>query len=221
MTGPSTSTTPRPPSRRSRSPVRTPRQTPGTFTSAGLRASRSRIEAWLSSPPSSATTAPTRGNSTAHDGSSAGTAFDRALAANPSSAITWLRSSATFSYIGETREARRRAEIGLRLSPYDAHVFFTYAILALASYADGDYANAVQWARKSHALNPHFTANLRFLVAGLAACDKIDEAREAAAELLRVDPKFSALRFAEGYAFKDPAKRRLFADHLMKAGLPA
>ena len=31
--------------------------------------------------------------------------FDRALAANPSSAIAWLRSSATFSYIGETREA--------------------------------------------------------------------------------------------------------------------
>ena len=49
--------------------------------------------------------------------------FDRALAANPSSAIAWPRSSPTFSYIGETREARRRADIGLRLSPYDPHVF--------------------------------------------------------------------------------------------------
>jgi len=28
--------------------------------------------------------------------------------------------------MGETREARRRADIGLRLSPYDAHVFYTY-----------------------------------------------------------------------------------------------
>ena len=54
--------------------------------------------------------------------------FDRALAANPSAAIAWARSSATFSYIGETREARRRVEIGLRLSPYDAHVFFSYAV---------------------------------------------------------------------------------------------
>ena len=53
--------------------------------------------------------------------------FDRALAANPSSAIAWMRSSATFSYMGETREARRRADIGLRLSPYDAHVFYSYA----------------------------------------------------------------------------------------------
>jgi len=26
--------------------------------------------------------------------------------------------------------------------------------------------------------------------------------------------------FAEGHAFKDPAKRRLFGEHLMQAGLP-
>ena len=55
--------------------------------------------------------------------------FDRALAANPSAAIAWLRSSATFSYIGEPREARRRVDIGLSLSPYDAHVFFSYGLV--------------------------------------------------------------------------------------------
>lgn len=146
--------------------------------------------------------------------------FDRALAANPSSAIAWLRSSATFSYIGETREARRRADIGLRLSPYDAHVFYSYSILALACYAAGDYAEAAIWARRSAALNPRFTANLRFLAASLAASGQIEEARKAALDLLRVDPKFSAMRFAEGHAFKDPAKRRLFGEHLVLAGLP-
>ncbi|TAJ35659.1 MAG: adenylate/guanylate cyclase domain-containing protein [Reyranella sp.] len=146
--------------------------------------------------------------------------FDRALAANPSSAIAWLRSSATFSYIGETREARRRAEIGLRLSPYDAHVFYSYSIIALACYAAGDYADAAQWARRSAALNPRFTANLRFLAASLAANGQIDEAMQVGRDLLRVDPKFSASRFAQAYAFRDPAKRQLFADHLILAGLP-
>lgn len=146
--------------------------------------------------------------------------FDRALAANPSSAIAWLRSSATFSYIGETREARRRAEIGLRLSPYDAHVFYSYSIIALACYAAGDYADAAQWARRSAALNPRFTANLRFLAASLAANGQIDEAIQVGRDLLRVDPKFSASRFAQAYAFRDPAKRQLFADHLVRAGLP-
>jgi adenylate cyclase len=146
--------------------------------------------------------------------------FDRALAANPSSAAAWVRSSPTFSYIGETREARRRADIGLRLSPHDAHVFYTYSIISLASYAAGDYADAASWARKSMALNPRFTANLRFLAASLAAQGKIDEARQAGRDLLGVDPKFSVSRFVETHAFKDPAKRRLFGDHLIQAGLP-
>jgi adenylate cyclase len=146
--------------------------------------------------------------------------FDRALAANPSSSVAWQRSSPTFSYIGETREARRRVDIALRLSPYDADVFFSYAIVALASYAAGDYADAAQWARRSSALNPRFAANLRFLAASLAASGQVEEARQAAQELLRVDPKFSSRRFTDGHAFKDPAMRRQFGDHLIKAGLP-
>ena len=146
--------------------------------------------------------------------------FDRALAANPSSAIAWVHSSPTFSYIGETREARRRADIGLRLSPYDAHVFYSYATVALASYVAGDYGDAAAWARKSATLNAHFTANLRFLAASLAASGQIDEARQISADLLRVHPQFSSRRFAEGHALRDPEKRRLFGDHLILAGLP-
>ena len=146
--------------------------------------------------------------------------FDRALAANPSSAIAWLRSSATFSYIGETREARRRADIALRLSPYDAHVYLSYAVVALSGYAAGNYADAAQWARRSAALNPRFMGNMRFLAASLAATGQFEEARKASLDLLRVDPKFSALRFAERHAFKDPAKRQLFGEHLLQAGLP-
>jgi adenylate cyclase len=146
--------------------------------------------------------------------------FDRALVANPSSAIAWARSSPTFSYIGETREARRRADIGLRLSPHDAHVFYTYSIISLTSYAAGDYPEAILWARKSAALNPRFTANLRFLTASLAATGQLDEARHAGRDLLIIDPNFSASAFAKTHAFKDPAKRRLFADHLVQAGLP-
>jgi adenylate cyclase len=146
--------------------------------------------------------------------------FDRAISANPSSAIAWQRSSPTFSYIGETREARRRADIGLRLSPYDAHVFYGYSIVALSSYVAGDYADAALWARRSHALNPRFTSTLRFLAASLAASGHMAEARQAGEDLLRVDPAFRVMPFTENYAAKDPAKRQLFAEHLLLAGLP-
>ncbi len=145
--------------------------------------------------------------------------FDRALAANPSSAIAWLRSSATFSYIGETREARRRVDIGLRLSPYDAHVFFSYGLVGLASYAAGDWADAVQWGRRSVAANPRFVGNMRFLAASLAANGQLEEARAVGQTLLQLNPNFRVRAFAEGHAFKDPGQRRLFGDHLVMAGL--
>ena len=146
--------------------------------------------------------------------------FDRALAANPSSAIAWLRSSATFSYIGETREARRRVDNGLRLSPYDAHVFFSYGLVGLASYAAGDWDDAVHWARRSEAANPRFVGNLRFLAASLAANGQIEEARAVGEALMELNPGFRVRPFAEGHAFKDPGRRRLFGEHLVMAGLP-
>ena len=155
-----------------------------------------------------------------HDYDHAIELFDRALAANPSAAIAWARSSATFSYIGETREARRRVEIGLRLSPYDAHVFFSYGLVGLAAYAGGDYAEAASWGRRAMTLNPRFVGNLRFLAASLAASGQFKEAREVGRALLRVNPSFSAAKFAAGHAFKDADKRRLFGEHLVLAGLP-
>ena len=156
-----------------------------------------------------------------HDYDHAIELFDRALAANPSAAIAWLRSSATFSYIGETREARRRVEIGLRLSPYDAHVFFSYGLAGLAAYAGGDYAEAASWGRRAMTLNPRFVGNLRFLAASLAANGQFKEAHEVGRALMRVNPAFSAQKFAAGHAFKDADKRRLFGEHLVLAGLPA
>ena len=155
-----------------------------------------------------------------HDYDQAIELFDRALAANPSSAVAWVRSSLTFSYIGETREARRRADIGLRLSPYDNHVFFSYGAVGVASYAAGDFDDAVLWNRRSMTANPRFVGNLRFLAASLAASGRRSEARAVADALLALNPTFHARAFAERHAFKDPEQRRQFGKHLVMAGLP-
>ena len=46
------------------------------------------------------------------------------------------------------------------------------------------------------------------------------DTEDSAADLLRFHPQFSARRFAEGHALRDPDKRRLFGDHLILAGSP-
>ena len=146
--------------------------------------------------------------------------FDRALAASPNSAVAWTRSSPTYSYLGDSREAIRRAEQGLRLSPFDPHVFFAHSILGLGYYVAGDYEEAVRWGRIAREENAQFTANLRFLAASLGALGHTHEAREVGEALLIMEPKFEVARFVASYAIRDPDRSEHLARHLRLAGLP-
>lgn len=155
-----------------------------------------------------------------HDYEGAIALFDRAIAVSPNSAAAWGRSSPTYSYIGDAVEAKRRAEIARRLSPFDPHLFLIHAALGLACYTAGDYEEAVTWCRKAMSQNPNYTANLRFLTASLAAAHRLVEAAAIARALLDIEPGFSVRRFCDSYAYKDPARRALLATHLGAAGLP-
>lgn len=146
--------------------------------------------------------------------------FDRAASAGPNCAVVWTRSSPTYSYVGDWKEGLRRAELGLRLSPLDRHVFYTYTALSLAAYTGQDYGEAIDWGYKAMSENPKFTANLRLLSASLAAAGRLDEARQVAKQMLLASPDFSVERFSANYAYKDPVQRTRLATHLRAAGLP-
>jgi DNA-binding NtrC family response regulator/TolB-like protein/Tfp pilus assembly protein PilF len=146
--------------------------------------------------------------------------FDRAIAASPSSAIAWTRSSPTYAYIGDPAEAIRRVEQGLRLSPLDPHIFLPHTGLNLAHYVAGEYDEASRWGWKAREENPQYTANLRLLAASLAAAGKMSEALEIGRALLTADPAFQVARFVDGYAIRDPDRRDRLAQHLRQAGLP-
>jgi TolB-like protein len=146
--------------------------------------------------------------------------FDRALRASPNSAFAWARSSPAFNYIGETAEARRRAEEALRLSPFDPHIFFTHCTLGIAAYIESDYETAIAWGRRSYAENPIYTANLRFLTASLAANGQLEEARRIGATLRSVEPHFQVRRFVETYALQDKNFTSRLSKNLLLAGLP-
>jgi transcriptional regulator with AAA-type ATPase domain/TolB-like protein len=146
--------------------------------------------------------------------------FDRALEASPNSAIAWARSSPTYSYIGEPREAIRRAEQALRLSPFDRHIFLSHAALVLAHYSAGQYDEAIRWGRKAREENPRYDATLRLLAASLGAAGQLDEAQDVARALVVAQPGFLVKRFVEAYAIRDPERQENLARHLRMAGLP-
>jgi transcriptional regulator with AAA-type ATPase domain/TolB-like protein/Tfp pilus assembly protein PilF len=146
--------------------------------------------------------------------------FDRAIELTPSSYIAWTRSSPTYSYIGDAREAIRRAEHGLSLSPLDPQVFFPHTSLGIAFYVAGEYEEGARWGRKAQEENSRYTGNLRFLAANLAASGRADEARGVTEALLTIEPGFQVGRFVERYAIRDPGRQAQLAHHLRLAGLP-
>lgn len=145
--------------------------------------------------------------------------LDRALAAGPSCALAWTMSSATCGYLGQGAMAVLRAENGLRLSPRDSHVFFHEHILSQAHYINGNYDEAIAWARKSAQHNPRLTSNLRVLAASLVAVGKTEEATEVARQLLAVEPRFGLRAFAARTPLRG-AVLDTFVDRLRAAGLP-
>jgi TolB-like protein len=146
--------------------------------------------------------------------------FDRAVTVAPNSAVAWVRSSPAHSYVGDAVEARRRAELGIRLSPFDPHLFYAHTALGLAAYTAGEFEEAAHWCRSAMSQNPTYTANLRFLAASLAAGGRRAEGRAIGRALLALEPAFRVRPFSEGYAYKDAARRAALGRHLRAAGLP-
>jgi class 3 adenylate cyclase/tetratricopeptide (TPR) repeat protein len=147
-------------------------------------------------------------------------AFDRAIAACPNSAIAWILSSPTHSYLGDGPGAVKRAEHGLRLSPLDPNASYYQTTLTIAHYTSGSYEDAIQWGRRTLAISPRFTANMRPLIASLVATGRMDEAREIARRMLAIEPNFRVDRFISRYPITDPERKEKLRRELLAAGLP-
>jgi adenylate cyclase len=145
--------------------------------------------------------------------------LDRALIAGPSLAMAWTMSSATCGYIGDGATAVHRAEQGVRLSPLDALMFWHEGILANAHYVNGNYEQAVAWARTAIGRNDSIRFVIRTLIASLAALGRTDEAAQAAMHLLRVQPDFRLGAYAKRCPFRAPILENWIA-RLRSAGLP-
>ena len=125
----------------------------------------------------------------------------------PGNAIVVAMHALTLAYLGRGDEAVRGANQAIRLSPLDHRMFLFHNILALANFAAGDYEEAARWARASDNASPQFTANIRTLIASLAAVGANQEARIAVARLLKLEPNFNLARYGADVAAVSRARR--------------
>jgi tetratricopeptide (TPR) repeat protein len=106
-----------------------------------------------------------------------------------------------------------------RLSPRQpASLVWT---LSQAQLVAGQYKDTIETAKRASALAPDRDIPHIQLTAAYSGIGRMEEARAAAAKVLRIDPKFSVSGWKRAHAdYKDQATIKKLANLLTKAGLP-
>jgi TolB-like protein/DNA-binding SARP family transcriptional activator/predicted Zn-dependent protease len=144
----------------------------------------------------------------------------KALALDPNSAWTWIRSGYLHVYRGEIETALAHFEHAAQLSPFDPLNFNRYAGTALAHFAAARYDEAIAWAEKARVERPGLPFAYRVLAAANMQLRREDAARAAAQVLLAQCPRLSLPEVMSTMPFADDKARRRFEDGLRQAGIP-
>jgi adenylate cyclase len=145
---------------------------------------------------------------------------NRALTINPSAAPAWLWSTAAYAWRGDGAEAVERSHRAIELSPLDPQMYMFTSIAGTAHAVAGLYDKAVELCRRSLRLNRMFASSHRILTLSLSLSGHAQEAREAAAELLQLEPTLTASGFLRRYPGSESAHASTFAEALSAAGIP-
>lgn len=143
--------------------------------------------------------------------------FERSIESCPNLALAWTFKAATLCFAGDGPSALRCAQKGLQLSPLDSHVFFAEHILSQAHYVNGDYAQAADWAQRSHRKNARSTSNMRIWAASLVSIGDIAGARIVARCHADVVPAFRLSAWAARTPISGSLLEQII-DQLGKAG---
>ena len=104
-------------------------------------------------------------------------AFARAVNLNPNSAAAHSHLSRGLAFAGRDREAIEHGQDAIRLSPLDPEMALFLGAIAVAHYAAGRYAEAVQYTTEALRLRPGFQGAQRLRCASLAQAGRVEEAR--------------------------------------------
>jgi adenylate cyclase len=136
-----------------------------------------------------------------------------AIVPNGAEAHAWLAMS--LNYAGRAQEAIPLFEKAIRLNPFPPA--FYYMNLGNSYRLLGGFEEAVAMYKKTVALSPNNIIAFVNLAGTCGLMGKEEEAKAAAAEILRLNPKWSIEYYAKTSLFKD---RDRVVEGLRKAGLP-
>jgi adenylate cyclase len=142
----------------------------------------------------------------------------RALELEPNSADVIMGYATILTFAGEPEEAIPLFQEALRLNPKPPNTYRRFLGIALRD--SGRYEEAIAQAKKAVEREPNDLIAWVLLAASYSLAGHEEEARTAANEILRLNPKFSVARYQRVSPQKDRAVAKYYCDALRKAGLP-
>jgi adenylate cyclase len=142
--------------------------------------------------------------------------FERAFALNPN--FIDYRYGRALVFVGEHAKAIEVLEAIIRLDPFPPSA--TFNEMGVAKYMLKRYRDAVHWYRERISRDPIAQWSYVGLACAYAQLGQLEEARAAAAEVLRINPSFTIESSKPTLVYKDPKDLEHEIDGIRKAGLP-
>ena len=140
------------------------------------------------------------------------------IAIDPNFAQGYAATGLVLIYSGQAAEALESFAAAMRLDPLYPAILLHF--VAQAHFALGDYEAAAKQLIERIARNPGTDSSRMLLAACYGHLGRVDEARAAWAELLKVNPDFSLAQRERVLPYKEARDFQRIADGLAKAGLP-
>jgi adenylate cyclase len=144
-------------------------------------------------------------------------AAERAVAFNPNFSDGHSMVGVGLHFAGRSAEAIAFFDRAMALDPHFNSIVLYFR--AQAAYQLGRYDEAVSLLKRRILRNPETDASRVLLAATLGQLGRIDEAREAWREALRVNPDYSLEQRRNVLPYKNPADFERIVEGLRKAGL--
>ena len=146
--------------------------------------------------------------------------LSKSIDLNPNFALGYAGLGYALACGGEPERGLQSLEQAQRLSPRDPFLaIYAPTVRYMALFALGSYEEAIAVCRSTSALHPHHVGSWRLMTVSLGLLGRIDEAREALAHTLSLQPDLSLNHVEKNTVFANPSDRSRFLLGLQKAGL--
>jgi TolB-like protein/Tfp pilus assembly protein PilF len=142
---------------------------------------------------------------------------EKAVVLNPNSAFAHLILGKTLFFAGRLEESIPEYKKAIRLNPIPPNIYLWS--LGLSYAYTGQYDEAITWCEKAVSQEPDSLMARIMMAVVYSLSGRAEEARAEAAEVLRIQPKFSLEQFAKRVTYKNQNDREQLLGALRKAGL--